>query len=115
LLPASCWFFDWLIVRPWRWMRHVPLKLRLTFNGLYSIISQKVKFFITTAVWTSTHASLNRWRRPWNSPKAISLSHSCGCSGWYKVVSLSCSFFDVGRSKTSAGVKSDEWVGEWSL
>jgi hypothetical protein len=43
----------WLIFRYWRWRRHVPPKRRLTFNGLHSVISQKVELFITTAVRTS--------------------------------------------------------------
>jgi hypothetical protein len=30
----------------------VPLKLRLTFNGLHGIISKKIVLFITTAVRT---------------------------------------------------------------
>jgi hypothetical protein len=41
------------ILRPWRWRRHVPPKCHLTFKGLHSIISQKIKLFITTAVRTS--------------------------------------------------------------
>jgi hypothetical protein len=34
---------DWLILRPWRWRRHVPLKRRFTFNGQHCVISQKIK------------------------------------------------------------------------
>jgi hypothetical protein len=46
LLPASCWFLVRLILRPWRWRRHVPPKHRLIFNGLHDVISQKIEFFI---------------------------------------------------------------------
>jgi hypothetical protein len=49
----SRWFLARLILRPWRWRRHIPPKCRLTFNGLYGIISQKLELFITTAVRTS--------------------------------------------------------------
>jgi hypothetical protein len=42
----------WLILRPQRWRRQVPPKRSLTFNGLYSLVSQKIKFFITSAVRT---------------------------------------------------------------
>jgi hypothetical protein len=31
-----------LILRPWTWRRRVPPKRRLTFNGLHSVISQKI-------------------------------------------------------------------------
>jgi hypothetical protein len=42
------------LIRPWRWRRSRPLKHRLTFNGLQSIIPQKTVLFITiTAVRTS--------------------------------------------------------------
>jgi hypothetical protein len=44
-LLATCWFLAGLIRWPWRWRRHVPLKRRLTFSGLHSIISQKVELF----------------------------------------------------------------------
>jgi hypothetical protein len=42
-------------IRPWRWRRYSPPKLRLTFNGLHDVISQMIVLFITTAVRTSTH------------------------------------------------------------
>jgi hypothetical protein len=35
---------------PWRWRQNASLKHQLTFNRLYSIISQKIELFITTAV-----------------------------------------------------------------
>jgi hypothetical protein len=46
-LPASCWFLACLILRPWRWGRHVPLKHWLTFKGLHGItyISQQTELF----------------------------------------------------------------------
>jgi hypothetical protein len=34
-------------------MRHVPPKRWLAFNGLHSVISQKIELFITTALRTS--------------------------------------------------------------
>jgi hypothetical protein len=43
----------WLILRLRRWRRYVPLKYRLTFNGLHGVITQKVELIITTAVTTS--------------------------------------------------------------
>jgi hypothetical protein len=62
LLPASCCFFAWLILRLWRWRQHVLPKRQLIFNGILGIISQKIKVFITTAV------------RTWNSTRNIGLS-----------------------------------------
>jgi hypothetical protein len=32
LLPASCWFLARLILRPWRWRRHVPPKRQFDFQ-----------------------------------------------------------------------------------
>jgi hypothetical protein len=53
-LPAAfTLFFPWLILRLWRWRRHVPPKRRLTFNGLHGVISRKAELFITTGVRTS--------------------------------------------------------------
>jgi hypothetical protein len=53
LLPASVWFLSWLIIlRPWRWRRHVPPKRQLNFNGLHGVISHKTELFIATAVRT---------------------------------------------------------------
>jgi hypothetical protein len=49
----SRWFLAWLILRPWRWRRHVLPKRRLTFSGLYGVIYQKIELFIATAVRTS--------------------------------------------------------------
>jgi hypothetical protein len=37
----------WLILRPWRWRRHIPLKRRLTFIGLHGLISQKTELFLS--------------------------------------------------------------------
>jgi hypothetical protein len=47
LPPAWCSFLAWLILRPWKWRRHVPQKRQLTFNGLHGVISQKIEFFTT--------------------------------------------------------------------
>jgi hypothetical protein len=46
-LTISRWFLAWLILRPWRWRRHVSPKRRLTFNGLQCLISHKMELFIT--------------------------------------------------------------------
>jgi hypothetical protein len=51
LLPR--WFLPRFILLPWRWRRHVPLKRRVTCNGLHGVISQKIVLFITTTVRTS--------------------------------------------------------------
>jgi hypothetical protein len=53
LLLPSYWCLAWLILRPWRWSQHVSPKRRLTFNRLHGVISQKMEFFIITAVRTS--------------------------------------------------------------
>jgi hypothetical protein len=46
-------FLSRLVLRSWRWTRHVPPKRRLNFNGLHDGISKKTELFITTAVRTS--------------------------------------------------------------
>jgi hypothetical protein len=38
-------FLAWLVLRPSRWRRHVSPKHRLTINGLYGVISQKMEVF----------------------------------------------------------------------
>jgi hypothetical protein len=43
--PLSRWFLARLILRPWRWRRHVPQKRRLTFKGLHGVISQNIELF----------------------------------------------------------------------
>jgi hypothetical protein len=45
----SRWFLARLILQPWRWRRYVPPEHRLTLNGLRSVISQKIVFFIYKA------------------------------------------------------------------
>jgi hypothetical protein len=45
ILLASVWFLAWLILWPWRWRQHVPLKHRVTFNKLHGIICQKTELF----------------------------------------------------------------------
>jgi hypothetical protein len=45
LLPASCFFFTWLTIRPWKWKRYITPKHRLTFTGLHYVISQKMELF----------------------------------------------------------------------
>jgi hypothetical protein len=43
LIPDSRWFLAWLILRPWKWRRHVPQKHLLTFNGLHGFTFQKTE------------------------------------------------------------------------
>jgi hypothetical protein len=38
-LPAACFFPACLILRLWRWRRHIPPKHRLTFNRLHGVMS----------------------------------------------------------------------------
>jgi hypothetical protein len=75
LLPASRWFLDWLILRPWRWRRHVLPKRRLTMNVLHGVMYQKIEFFITTAVRTSNPTF-------WFSVQAPSLTTSAKSRGF---------------------------------
>jgi hypothetical protein len=42
---ASYLFLVWLIIRPWRRVRHVPPKRPFTFNGLHGLISLKIRLF----------------------------------------------------------------------
>jgi hypothetical protein len=37
----TCWFLLKLFLRPWKWRRYVPPKLRLQLNRLHVVISQK--------------------------------------------------------------------------
>jgi hypothetical protein len=37
---ASCWFLDWLTIRPWRWRRYVSPK-RWPLSGLHDVTSPK--------------------------------------------------------------------------
>jgi hypothetical protein len=53
LLLASCWFLAWFILQPWRWRRHVPPKLRLTFNGLQGVVFQKIELLTASSVRTT--------------------------------------------------------------
>jgi hypothetical protein len=55
LLPASCWFLAWFILQPWRWKQHLPLKHQSTFNGLYGVISQKIRLLTTVKSYFSTN------------------------------------------------------------
>jgi hypothetical protein len=49
-------FIAWLILRPWRWMRHAPPKSRLTFNGLYGVI------YRNTEIYNHCYKNLKSWR-----------------------------------------------------
>jgi hypothetical protein len=56
LQPTLCWFLAWLVLQPWRWSQHDPLKRWLNFNELHGVLYQKTKLFITTAARTSNPA-----------------------------------------------------------
>jgi hypothetical protein len=45
LLPGSYWYLCWLILRLWRWRRHVPPKRQLAYNGLHGVVYQKIELF----------------------------------------------------------------------
>jgi hypothetical protein len=63
---ASRALFAWLILRPWRWSRHVPPKRRLIFNRLCGVLSQKIELFIAIVVCLR-HVSVHVIRRVCNS------------------------------------------------
>jgi hypothetical protein len=44
-MPALWWFTVWLTFQPGRWGPHDPLKRRLTFNGLYNVVSHDGELF----------------------------------------------------------------------
>jgi hypothetical protein len=46
-VPASRWFLAWLILRPWRWSRHVPPKYRLTWWDNAVLYSIRYNFLLT--------------------------------------------------------------------
>jgi hypothetical protein len=37
----SGWLLSWVVLHPWRWRRHIPVKCRLTFNRLYTALYPK--------------------------------------------------------------------------
>jgi hypothetical protein len=43
-------FLLWLVLRSWRWRRHVPQKRRLTSNRPHDTINQNTSLFITITV-----------------------------------------------------------------
>jgi hypothetical protein len=55
VLPAPFWSPAGLTLRPWRWRWYVAPKRQLTFTGSHCVISQKILFFICTAV----HITIN--------------------------------------------------------
>jgi hypothetical protein len=44
--PSSCFFTAWLILRPWKWSRHVLPKGRLAPCELHSVIFRKIEHLI---------------------------------------------------------------------
>jgi hypothetical protein len=53
LLTTSCWFLAWITLRPKRWRRYVPPKLRLPSTDPHGVISHKIGLFITIALRAS--------------------------------------------------------------
>jgi hypothetical protein len=53
LLARRAGFVLGLSFRPWRWKRYAPPKCRLTFNGLYAVISQQTASLLANLVITS--------------------------------------------------------------
>jgi hypothetical protein len=55
----------WLILRPWRWRRHVPPKCPLTFSRLHDVMYQKIEFFksLRSCIFDSWEIlkSLKKW------------------------------------------------------
>jgi hypothetical protein len=49
----SRFFHAWLILRPWRWRRHVPPKCWLTLMNCMALYPRKIILFLTTTVRTS--------------------------------------------------------------
>jgi hypothetical protein len=75
----SLWSLVLLILRPWRWRRHVPLKRRLTFNGLHDVISQKIELSNKYRVVVSFYYV--RYHRIWKTCQggAPALKKAQGC------------------------------------
>jgi hypothetical protein len=40
------------LIQPWRWRRYFSLKRRFTFNGLHSVISQKIVLLKRKVAWS---------------------------------------------------------------
>jgi hypothetical protein len=57
-----------LNIQPWRWRRYILSKHQSTLNGLHGVISEKMGFYITTAVTASnlTYAGLDLNFQTWN-------------------------------------------------
>jgi hypothetical protein len=49
-----------LILRSWRWRRHVPPKFQLTFNGLHGAISQKIVPYTNFIHYNLIHNVIHR-------------------------------------------------------
>jgi hypothetical protein len=45
LIPLSCWFYEWLILRPSRLRWYFLPKRRLTFTELHDVITEKADLF----------------------------------------------------------------------
>jgi hypothetical protein len=61
LLLASCWFLAWLILRPWICRRHIPPKSPLKMNGLYGVISMKIKQLLSLMEERETNLNFCEW------------------------------------------------------
>jgi hypothetical protein len=65
LLPPLPRFFAWLILRPWKWWRHIPPKRWLIFSGLHVVISHKIGFFKIIVLYIVTCSSDYRRGLDW--------------------------------------------------
>jgi hypothetical protein len=50
------------VLRPCRWSRNFSAKRRLTFDGIYGVISHKIELFVTTTVRTSNYKRIHLFR-----------------------------------------------------
>jgi hypothetical protein len=111
-------FLLWLTLQPWRWIRYIQPKCRLTFTELQGVISHKTEFFIIT-LWEpeepeeATVVSLNEKtvsradnplgflsyfafharRTVWDQPAVFlrmlaAVSFPCSFDGWKNVCSI---------------------------
>jgi hypothetical protein len=86
----SRWFLYWLIFRPWRWRRHVPLKRRLSFNGLHGVISHKIELFIPTYF---TLVSCSAYFLPWRWKRHVPPKRRLALNGLHGSISYKIELF----------------------
>jgi hypothetical protein len=103
LLPH--WFLTRIILRPWRWKRYIPPKRKFTFNGLNSLICQKIVLFITTIVRTSNPTF----------PKVIQVQLKCKeCDCGH--LKINCFYNTYMRSRDSVvGIATGYGLDDWGV